>query len=185
MYKYIVRIGFDMREEMKVMDEIVHTIKDAFKINGTDRVEDIEFIVEQLGGTINRVDNIDSTSITILVKKDKCFEISIIEGLNSEMEKFYICMKLGYLFLGMRYRINNEIWNSFKDNECYENDTEQMNDMVIKFIISFLIPREMFIKIMKENYNGNGSYDIEEVAKYFDVDKNLILFRARELYMMQ
>ena len=173
-----------MRKEMEIMDDIVFNLKEAFNIEATDRIENMDQIIKYMGGDFNRVEFINNNEVAELIKREEKFEINIINNLSPKFEKFYTGIKLGELFIGMRYKINDKYWNSFENNKIYEDRSEEMERRSIQFSMSFLVPREKFMEIMKQNYNGNGSYDIDKVADYFGVDKKLILFRARELYII-
>ena len=50
-----------------------------------------------------------------------------------------------------------------------------------EFAAAFLMPREIFFKVMNENYNGDGTYSMNKVADYFQVSLESAINRGRWL----
>ena len=76
-------------------------------------IQDIDEIVEKLGGTIQREVSFSDGTVE---KNGEGFRIILSPFQDEKRERFTIAHELGHLFLHMGYRTNEKLWERQSDN---------------------------------------------------------------------
>lgn len=142
---------------------------------------DIETLVNELRGQVIRKDNLQINADGKIRRNQNGFIIEIPYTENKCRERFTIAHELGHLFLHMGYLIDEELWNANEDAVYFRKDYGEMEYQAHEFAAAILMPRNKFFSVMKESYIGNGIYNIEYVAKYFNVSVEAAVNRGRWL----
>lgn len=143
-------------------------------------IDNLDSVVNQLGGTIIRKDELDGAEGKVYRNGDG-FVIEIPTIDNRYREKFTIAHELGHLFLHMGYAIDESLWEKNKDKVYLRKEVGEMEYQAHEFAAAFLMPRESFFEIMNENYNGDGTYSMNKVAEHFQVSLESAINRGRWL----
>lgn len=170
-----------MEERLNRIDSMADSIRNLF---GEDLPKIVCFneIVSKLEGEIQEEDNNINTSY--IIKKDDTFIIRVSEKLNEKEKRLMLAFELGNLFIHMGYKVEPEKWNGYENDKIYVNDSEYKDEISLLFGVAFLTPKRSFIDIMKENYEGDGIYNIKSVAEYFNVEEKVIVVRGRNLGLL-
>ena len=173
-----------MEKILNTIDNIADSLRNIL-INMEDseikKIGKIEEIVKNYGGDIEEDDTIFRSCI---IKKNDSFIIKVSSKLKEKQKRLWIAFELGNLFLNMGYEIDEEKFNKYEEDKIYYNETEYGYDIALLFAISFLTPKKSFIDKMKENYKGDGVYNIQKVAEYFEVDEDVIAIRGKNLGLL-
>ncbi|KOO43081.1 ImmA/IrrE family metallo-endopeptidase [Priestia koreensis] len=143
----------------------------------------LELLVERLGGKIIESANIDENMEAKIEKVEDSFVITIDPNRYPKRQRFSIAHELGHLFLHMGYLINPEKWNStneYIDSVYYRYGYNLEEFEANEFAACLLMPLEEFLNISKQNLNGEF-YNIEEIAKYFNVSTQAVSYRGKIL----
>lgn len=167
----------------KAINKISESIQEALKIEIP--ITNIEQIVESINGEVIIVDYLPENAEGRLYRNGNKFVIEIPSINNNNRRNFTIAHELGHLFLHMGYLIDDEIWRKNSNNEFFRKEIGEMEYQAHEFAAAFLMPREIFYNVMNENYQGNGYYDIETVARYFNVSVNAAENRAKWLGLLK
>lgn len=151
----------------KTINDISDIIRNALNIEGP--IIDIDAIVRSLNGELREVDSLEEGAEGRIFKNGERFIIEIPKIVNENRRTFTIAHELGHLFLHMGYLIDQEMWNENSEISFFRKDIGEMEYQAHEFAASFLMPREEFFREIKTNYNGDGSYNIEAVAEFFNV----------------
>lgn len=172
------------------MDKILNTIDNIaeavrhISIKKDKDITDIENIDDIVTGIGGNIEDDDTILRSCIIKKDNSFIIKVSPKLSQKQKRFWVAFELGNLFINMGYKINEDKFGKYKNNEIYHNDTEYGYDIALLFATAFLTPKKLFIKKMKENYKGDGVYDIKQVSEYFKVEENIIASRGKSLGLL-
>ncbi len=161
------------------INDAADAIREVFKIETP--IENIEEIVRDLHGRVERKPSLSEAVEGKIYRLNSGFVIEVPENKNEYREKFTIAHELGHLFLHMGYLIDNEIWNQNKDNVYFRKEIGEMEYQAHEFAAALLMPRKIFFEVMNNNYEGNGIYNIDNVAKYFKVSVEAATNRGRWL----
>lgn len=167
----------------KAINEISESIQEALNIEIP--ITNIEQIVQSINGEVITVDYLPENAEGRIYRKEDKFVIEIPSMDNNNRINFTIAHELGHLFLHMGYLIDNEIWEKNLNNEFFRKEIGEMEYQAHEFAAAFLMPREIFYNVMNENYHGNGYYDIEAVARYFNVSVSAAENRAKWLGLLK
>lgn len=162
------------------INKIAETILDSFEIEAP--VINLESIVEKLGGTIQedlvlcgydaRIEKVNTGLIN--------FRITLPKFEDENRRRFSIAHELGHLFLHMGYLIDEELWESNSNEVFFRKEKGEMEYQANEFAAAFLMPREDFSEVMKENYK-EGYYNMKAVAEAFQVSISAAINRGRWL----
>lgn len=165
--KAINQLAYDIRESLKLETPIAN-------------IRDIPVI---LGGQILFSNELENDMEAMIEKNHKNFIIRIKDHSNTQRMRFSIAHELGHLFLHMGYLINEQLWNeagNYKDSVYYRNGFGTEENEANEFAGAFLMPEEEFKTLAKANLN-KGFYNIEAIAKHFDVSVSAATIRGRWL----
>lgn len=165
-------------ELRKVINEIAEIIIETLQIKIP--INSLEDTVRSLGGKIKR-NKLKDGSDGKIYREGEGFVIEIPETYLEYREKFTIAHELGHLFLHMGYAIDKEIWDKNKDRVYLRKEVGEMEYQAHEFAAALLMPRELFFEKMNENYNGDGTYSMNNVADYFQVSLEAAINRGRWL----
>lgn len=80
----------------------------------------------------------------------------------------------------MGYLIDKELWDSNSNEVFFRKEKGEMEYQANEFAAAFLMPREDFSEVMKENYK-EGYYNMKAVAEAFQVSISAAINRGRWL----
>lgn len=170
-----------MEERLNTIESLSEVIKTSLKIGYEENIIDIEKVVESVQGKVE----IDaSVEISSLIKKTDAFIIKVSDKLTEKQRRLWIAFELGNLFIYMGYKFDESRFESFKDGATYKSENNFRNENSILFAMAFLAPKKLFISKMKENYDGDGIYNIPSVAEYFNLEEEVIVIRGRNLGLL-
>ena len=165
------------------INQFADAIRDAFDIDVP--ITNIEAVVEQkIGGKIEQCMVLPRFADGKIQRIGENFKIQIPFYQTETRKRFSIAHELGHLFLHMGYSIDKNIWEKNKDNEYFRIDGGELEYQAHEFAAALLMPKEKFAEIMEHNYMGNGRYNIEKVANYFNVSFEAAVNRGRWLGLL-
>lgn len=109
-----------------------------------------------------------------IVKRGNSFELHVYrDSYNKPSFKLVALQALGHLFLTMEYCINTEVWETFQDGYVYNPDKDTLDDNFHNnwFALSFLMPKDEFVKQVKK-HKVNNKVSLSVIAEYFKVSLN-------------
>lgn len=144
-------------------------------------IKNLHSVVEKIGGEIKELDSMPPFSNGELFKKGENFVIEITSKQCQKGKSALIALELGHLFMHMGYNPITKDWNTSVDLNIllnrkgyFRNDFRELEEQAYAFALEFLMPRDEFIRVMKEHYLWEiRCYDIEKVAKHFNVTPRL------------
>lgn len=147
-------------------------------------IQDINGVVEKLGGRIEESFNIDNLSDGSIRKQDDGFVICVSPFQSRERKKFTIAHELGHLFLHMGYRINSNFWDSQENATYYRSGDSLKEYQANEFAAALLMPKKNYKEIMDKNTIGNR-VETSKVASYFGVSVSAASNRGKFLGYLQ
>ena len=147
----------------------------------------IEKVPSMLGGKLKECSESEMNNMEAMIKKDgkDSFVICISEARPINRKRFSIAHELGHLFLHMGYLIRPEIWekeDEYKDSVYYRYGYNKEELEANEFAGAFLMPKKEF-KVIAKQYLNNSYYDLEAIAKKFNVSTEAVKIRGRQLGM--
>lgn len=153
------------------MRELINDLtEEIVRLYELDIQNDINKIVEDLGGKIIEDSKISDYEGAVRKVDDKNFEIIVPRDQNENRKRFTIAHELGHLFLHMGFLINQEVWNKQKDGELeyFRHGLSELEYQANEFAAALLMPRSEYEKILEENTTNNIVNTIE-IAEHFHV----------------
>jgi hypothetical protein len=130
--------------------------------------DNVKDIVEVFGGTLC---NGEETKI-IWNKYTSRFEISC-PSQDTSFDYLSVLHELGHAFFDI---------NALKEGEVFSCEGVDVNDdKAWLFARTIGMPRKQFEQVLLDNLMENGTYNVEAVAKEYDVDYFQVLLRGEEL----
>lgn len=181
--EYIRNGGLCMNSMLRdKINELASTVLRCYEI--TPPIADIAKEVEKLGGEIKEDCSLGVFSDGKIEKQGDSFSISVPTSQSSARKNFTIAHELGHLFLHMGYKIDKELWES-PENKVYNRSGDSEFELQAnEFAAAFLMPKELYKKVMDENTVGNTVY-IAKVAKFFNVSIDAASYRGKWLGYLQ
>lgn len=162
-----------------LINELAENIRNYYGISGV--IEDIDGIVERMGGRVIEDVNIDGFSDGKIKKSGRdSFEISVSPFQSKERRNFTIAHELGHLFLHMGYIINPEIWNQQNEAAYYRNGNSTQEYQCNEFAAAFLMPQKEYERVMLQ-YANKDWVDTSKVAEHFKVSVDAAANRGKWL----
>lgn len=166
------------------INDIAESIRDILGLSTPIEINDMEKVIKKINGrVIQNADIWDFVDGKIYREADG-FVIEIPWFQSEYRNKFTITHELGHLFLHMGYLIDDELWEMNREKIYLRKEIGEMEYQANEFAGSFLMPRKEFFEVMKENYIGNGQYNMERVAEHFKVSKEAAVNRGRWLELL-
>lgn len=128
-------------------------------------IQDINEIVEKLGGTIQRETSFSDGAVE---KDGEGFRIVLSPFQDEKRERFTIAHELGHLFLHMGYRTNEELWEKQKNNVYHRIGSSEKEYQANEFAAAFLMPANKYLEVLNNIAVGN-MVDTSKIAEYFNV----------------
>lgn len=153
-------------------------------------IKNMNIVVKKLGGSVreNFVDK-EYRRASMLQKIGDGFRIYVKED-DPRRTRFRIAQKLGILFLDMRYLIDGNIWDKYKDNEIVDVSHHSLSVMSIAmsnyFAHALLMPKDEYIKILNDKlFVKNDKLLINDIAEYFNVTPGMVRGRGYDLKLLK
>lgn len=175
----------DARDRLAIKN-IVDSIRNAINIgdNETTTLEGLDNIITRLGGSLEVNSNLmhDAEIIKISENNSK-FRIQYSPFQSEVRRNFSIAHELGHLFLHMLYLIDNNIWENLPEGSSYKRvGSNEMESQANEFAAELLMPKEVYLEELSRNkYLNCNKYNIEPVAKRFNVSEQAAINRGRWL----
>lgn len=128
-------------------------------------IQDIDEIVEKLGGTIQREVSFSDGTVE---KNGEGFRIILSPFQDEKRERFTIAHELGHLFLHMGYRTNEKLWERQSDNIYHRIGNSEKEYQANEFAAAFLMPANKYLEVLKGLVVDN-MVDTSEIANFFNV----------------
>lgn len=173
-----------MESILNTIDVIANSMRHILIDEKKDEIKKVGNIEKLIINNNGRIEEDDTISRSCIIKKKDSFIIKISPKLKENQKRLWIAFELGNLFLNMGYKIDEEKFNTYKEDTIYNIETGDGYDIALLFAIAFLTPQKPFIDKMKENYKGDGVYNIKNVAGYFEVDEEVIVIRGKNLGLL-
>ena len=181
--EYIRNGGLCMNSMLRdKINELASTVLRCYEI--TPPIADIAKEVEKLGGEIKEDCSLGVFSDGKIEKQGDSFSISVPTSQSSARKNFTIAHELGHLFLHMGYKIDRELWESTENKVYNRSGDSEFELQANEFAAAFLMPKELYKKVMDENTVGNTVY-IAKVAKFFNVSIDAASYRGKWLGYLQ
>ena len=84
----------------------------------------------------------------------------------------------------MGYKIDRELWESPENKVYNRSGNSEFELQANEFAAAFLMPKELYKRVMDENTVGNAVY-IAKVAQYFNVSIDAASYRGKWLGYLQ
>lgn len=154
-------------EMTDMIDMLAEKVIQLYEINVP--VNDINEIVNKIGGTVEELKTIYSKNNSYLRLADDEFSIVIPTEENIENKNMIIAKQLGHLFLHLNFKNTKNEEESESKQYRYYRFSDPLTDYQAKqFALAFLMPKDAFIKTVKEH--AEGTYiDTSEIARHFHV----------------
>ena len=135
------------------------------------------------------VSSLDDCSLGVfsdgkIEKQGDSFSISVPTNQSNARKNFTIAHELGHLFLHMGYKIDRELWESPENKVYNRSGNSEFELQANEFAAAFLMPKELYKRVMDENTVGNAVY-IAKVAQYFNVSIDAASYRGKWLGYLQ
>lgn len=167
-------------ERKKQIEQAAQMIRDALHLEN-ERIDIDEVVYKGLGGEIERV---DSRVKHAKVKKvgERSFLIEINGTHSSTRQRISIAQEMGHLFLHMQYL--TEGWDRIKDGVSYNNilgSRTELEQEANVFAVAFLMPEVGFKETAEKMLGQDGYYDLDAIAKYYDVSIDAVIYRGKNI----
>lgn len=150
---------------------------------------DMDEIIKRLNGKVTYKSNAINNNYEIYKIDDKEYEFEIVIEDRYLRAEFRECISLAIseLIFYHGYMANPENWSKKKVGKNlvkpWKYDVETVRD--ISFMShSLLLDWNLFREEMKDSYKGDGYYDLDEVAKKFDVPERMIINKGKLTQML-
>lgn len=164
------------------INELANTVLKCYEISTP--ITDISKEIEKLGGTLKGDWTLGIYDYGKIEKQDNSFAIIIPANLPNSLKNFTVAHGLGHLFLYMGYKIDKELWSSYENGIHSPRYKLELEFQANEFAGAFLMPEEMYVKIMKEN-TEEKQVNISKIAKYFNVHIDHASYRGKSLGYLQ
>lgn len=167
----------------KKRDTINEFVDNLREILGVKTPVDVEEVVTILRGEIVYEDCVDGKEAKIeKVESSKCnYRITLSKSTSQIRDRFTVAHEIGHLFLHMGYLVDDEKWNKtplYQDSAYYRFGHNEEEYEANEFAAALLMPKGEFFKIAKKHLK-DGVYDVEKIAKYFEVSIDAAKNRGR------
>ncbi len=138
-------------------------------------------LVGLLGGSIFFSDDPTLYPQGVVRKHGKGFQLYLSSGMSEADEKYFIARLLGYLFMEMGYKVNEEKWSK---SEMFP-PKEPLSDLLVErmdyFATALLMPMKLFNEKFEQYERGDTERQLNLMVKFFKVSREKILERLTEL----
>ena len=151
-------------------------------------VTDFDNFVNNIGGSIiyNYIDHeCFHKSFLKKVNNSFCIYVSPVDDVRTK--RFMISQEIGHLFLHMGYKTNDSLWNTFGDNQIYENNKSYSLEKQIaanSFAFALLMPKTEYTRILNL-YTHDGKAIMKKIADYFGVTVSFSIMRGEDLGLIK
>ena len=154
----------ELKQLIKEMTQEIYKIYELPELNAT---SNLEKVVQTLGGTVAYTYNKSTYQDSIVKTGENSFCIILPHKQTNEQNALSIGQRLGDLFLHMKYRSNESVWNNIPLNKPFESKDFTETNMSNYFAGYFLMPEDKFREIVQKN--TDNKCNTKYVAKYFGV----------------
>ena len=159
---------------LNIINNLAKTFRNVFNLDGVLTEKQLEDVIEYLGCTIN-IDTRQDAVIRVELIDDN-FLVSV-----KDRNKCVYGMCLGYLVL------QTQMFGADKDGKYYsgiELSYKEKEDIRL-FSDCLILDECIFKKQLRKNTDSNNMVNIENIAKYFDVSKSLVVRRGERLGLIR
>lgn len=151
-------------------------------------VTDLDNFVNNIGGSIiyDYMDQ-DYFQKSFLKKVNDSFCIYLSPTKDVRTKRVKISQEIGHLFLHMGYKTNASLWNTFGDNQIYENHKSYSLEKQIDanaFAFALLMPKTEYTRILNL-YTCDGKANMIKIADYFGVAVSYAIMRGEDLGLIK
>ena len=151
-------------------------------------VTDLDNFVNNIGGSIiyDYMDQ-DYFQKSFLKKVNDSFCIFLSPTDDVRAKRFMISQEIGHLFLHMGYKTNDSLWDTFGDNQIYENNKSYSLEKQIAanaFAFALLMPKTEYTRILNL-YTHDGKANMKKIADYFGVTVSHAIMRGEDLGLIK
>lgn len=173
-----------MNDELRMLiNNLTQDIIDLYDIQIP--IQNIDDVVEKLGGRIEENFNIDNMSDGSIRKQNDSFIIFVSPFQSLERRKFTIAHELGHLFLHMGYKINSDLWNSQENATYYRAGDSLAEYQANEFAAALLMPKKKYKEKMDECTIDGCKVETGKIADYFGVSVSAASNRGKFLGYLQ
>lgn len=169
-------------EELKEVRRIQEIAEDVVSQHNIKiPIENIESVVEMLGGRVEKAKTVDDNGI--IKTGENAFILNLLEydiprGNEIGCHNYGVAKLLGLLYIGMGFQINQALWDSQQIGKLftfkslgYNTDLEYDAQT---FARAFMLPRKQFLEYTKNQKNQKkhrlgGMIKLDKVVKHFHV----------------
>lgn len=162
------------------INNLADEVRNIFSISSP--VQDIEAVVRMIGGEVIQKVELENYADAKIEKLGDSFRITVLADQPITRRRFSIAHELGHLFLHMGYCIDEDLWNSNKDNSYFRSFSGEKEYQAHEFAAALLMPKNEFKNEMSKHFNSEEFfYDMEAVAEHFNVSEEAAINRGRWL----
>ncbi len=163
----------------ELINDMAGAVRNLYNIHGP--IDNIDTIVQQMGGTIVEDSSMDGFSDGKIRKTGaNSFEITVSPFQSYERRNFTVAHELGHLFLHMGFKTNQKLWDSQNNVAYYRNGFSDLEYQSNEFAAALLMPEDEYKEIM-DKFTEGDLVNTAEVANHFHVSIDAAANRGKWL----
>ncbi len=164
------------------IDSFVNNLISMFKIGYP--LYSMHALVNALGGSIITAQDSTSYRQGVIRKLGDGFQLYIPRDMSEDYEKFTIAKLLGYLFIGMGYKVNLPKWQSSEMYPPKKPLSQEAQDRLEYFAYALLMPNKLFHEKAQQYESDDLEKELNLMTKFFKVPRERIITRSVQLGLL-
>ncbi len=160
------------------VNNIVNTFKIAYPI------QSMRTLVSSLGGSIIVAEDNTSYRQGVIRKLGNSFQMYLPRDMSENYEKYTIARLLGYLFMGMGYRLSVEKWQTSEMYPPAKPLSPEALERLDYFAYAILMPRRLFLEKAQQYESDDMEREFNLMMKFFKVPREFIITRSVQLGLL-
>ncbi len=144
-------------------------------------IQSMRSLVSNLGGSIIVAEDNMSYRQGIIRKLGNGFQLYLPCDMSESYEKYTIARLLGYLFMGMGYKISAEKWQTSEMYPPKQPLSQEALERLDYFAYAFLMPKKLFIEKAVQYEHDDMEREFNLMMKFFKVPREFIITRSVQL----
>ncbi len=161
------------------LESFVNNLIEKFNISYP--IFSIHTLISNLGGSIITAEDSTQYKDGVIRKFGNGFQMYLPYGMSEDFERYTIARLLGYLFLGMGYKINVNKWQSSEMYPPSKPLSKEAQERLDYFAHAFLMPRKLFQEKLQQYENDDMEREINLMVKFFRVPRERVIARSVQL----
>ena len=172
------------RERRELIGAFANNVRTSLDLTVEHENIDLASVAEQLGGRIEDIPlEWEFRYDKVTKEADPNFIIWIDHASVFTRQRFSIAHEIGHLLLHMGYKTNASTWKKLQPGDGFHRLPKTYTPIeqdANEFAASFLMPREVFVKVADEESNDEYFF-IDKIANRFGVSEDAASYRGKVL----